>query len=106
MVDHISIITRYNYILNRESIYLSGTYLHPYSPDRSDPWIPAMKKDAPPTNYSLIRHIIIGIFIPAGIAFLILLAIPMEILTKNIFWIALAAIGIVVVSGFATLKKM
>ena len=105
MVVYISIINRFDYILNQENIYLAGAYAPLYSPDRSDPWIPAMKEDAIPTKYSLIRHIMIGIIIPAGIAFLILLAIPMDILTKNIFWIALAAMGIVVVSGFATLKK-
>jgi hypothetical protein len=105
MLAYTSIITRYNYILNRESIYLPGAYAHLYNPDGSDPWIPAMKEDTISTNYSLIRHIIIGIVIPAGIAFLILLAIPMNTLTENLFWIALAALGIVVVSGFATLKK-
>ena len=55
--------------------------MHTYTPDGPDPWIPAMKKDVISTTYSFIRNI--DIVIPAGIAFLILLAIPKSIVKED-----------------------
>ncbi|MEN6443677.1 MAG: hypothetical protein WC391_01560 [Methanoregula sp.] len=56
-------------------------------------------------KHTFFRHIVIGILLPAGIAFLILLVFPMTVLAENLVWIGLAALAIVIVSGLAALKK-
>ena len=56
-------------------------------------------------KHTFVRHTVIGILLPAGIAFLILMVFPMTVLAENLVWIGLAALAIVIVSGLAAFKK-